>query len=203
MILLGLASGGLLAMAYVFQYGFGFWPCTMCYWQRCALLMLGLGILAFLPLRPRQILLMLAAAVLLASAGLALWHSVEHGLLPGPTACSGGLAMMVTLLLCLIACWPRSATLRRGEVLVGMSMANWNGIISLAMAGLVMLLLKGQLTAPDNTVPDHMDVVMDETRKARIERILRVDHAGELGAKRIYEGQLAVLSVILLLKSSI
>ena len=42
-------------------------------------------------------------------------------------------------------------------------------------------------------MPDHMDVVMDETRKARIERILRVDHAGELGAKRIYEGQLAVL----------
>ncbi|MGC6484274.1 MAG: demethoxyubiquinone hydroxylase family protein [Candidatus Puniceispirillales bacterium] len=34
---------------------------------------------------------------------------------------------------------------------------------------------------------------MTETTKERIERILRVDHAGELGAKRIYEGQLAVL----------
>lgn len=32
-----------------------------------------------------------------------------------------------------------------------------------------------------------------EKTKDRIERILRVDHAGELGAKRIYEGQLAVL----------
>src|SRR5690349_3355056 len=29
--------------------------------------------------------------------------------------------------------------------------------------------------------------------KAQIERVLRVDHAGEYGAKRIYEGQLAVL----------
>lgn len=149
-ILLGLASGGLLAMAYVFQYGFGFWPCTMCYWQRWPhWLMLGLGILAFLPLQAsHKILLMLAAAVLLASAGLALWHSgVEYGLLPGPTACSGGLALdgdPAAVLDRLLA----TPAPRCDEVtwsFVGMSMANWNGILSLAMAGLaVMLLLKGQ-----------------------------------------------------------
>ena len=34
---------------------------------------------------------------------------------------------------------------------------------------------------------------MTENTKDKIDRILRVDHAGELGAKRIYEGQLAVL----------
>ncbi|MCW3474429.1 demethoxyubiquinone hydroxylase family protein [Limobrevibacterium gyesilva] len=33
----------------------------------------------------------------------------------------------------------------------------------------------------------------DPTPRQLIERILRVDHAGEYGAKRIYEGQLAVL----------
>jgi ubiquinone biosynthesis monooxygenase Coq7 len=33
----------------------------------------------------------------------------------------------------------------------------------------------------------------EPTGKALIERIIRVDHAGEYGAKRIYEGQLAVL----------
>ena len=111
--------------------------------------MLGLGILAFLPLQaPHKILLMLAAAVLLASAGLALWHSgVEHGLLPGPTACSGGLALdgdPAAVLDRLLA----TPAPRCDEVtwsFVGMSMANWNGIISVAMAGLaVMLLLKGQ-----------------------------------------------------------
>ncbi|CAI5445035.1 unnamed protein product [Caenorhabditis angaria] len=32
------------------------------------------------------------------------------------------------------------------------------------------------------------------TRKAMIEKIIRVDHAGELGADRIYAGQMAVLS---------
>ena len=33
----------------------------------------------------------------------------------------------------------------------------------------------------------------DPTREALIARMLRVDHAGEYGARRIYEGQLAVL----------
>jgi ubiquinone biosynthesis monooxygenase Coq7 len=33
----------------------------------------------------------------------------------------------------------------------------------------------------------------DPTREQMIERIIRVDHAGEYGAKRIYEGQLAML----------
>lgn len=34
---------------------------------------------------------------------------------------------------------------------------------------------------------------MTDEMKSRIDRFLRVDHAGELGAKRIYQGQLAVL----------
>lgn len=33
----------------------------------------------------------------------------------------------------------------------------------------------------------------DPTPRAMVERAIRVDHAGEYGAKRIYEGQLAVL----------
>ena len=33
----------------------------------------------------------------------------------------------------------------------------------------------------------------DPSEKHQIERMIRVDHAGEYGAKRIYEGQLAVL----------
>jgi ubiquinone biosynthesis monooxygenase Coq7 len=38
-----------------------------------------------------------------------------------------------------------------------------------------------------------MSLPGDETDAARIERFIRVDHAGEYGAKRIYQGQLAVL----------
>jgi ubiquinone biosynthesis monooxygenase Coq7 len=33
----------------------------------------------------------------------------------------------------------------------------------------------------------------DETPTAQVERFIRVDHAGEYGAKRIYQGQLAIL----------
>lgn len=33
----------------------------------------------------------------------------------------------------------------------------------------------------------------DQTKRQRIDRMLRVDHAGEYGAQRIYAGQLAVL----------
>jgi ubiquinone biosynthesis monooxygenase Coq7 len=38
-----------------------------------------------------------------------------------------------------------------------------------------------------------MSLPGDLSPRARIERIVRVDHAGEYGAKRIYQGQLAIL----------
>ena len=37
-----------------------------------------------------------------------------------------------------------------------------------------------------------------ERQKAALDRILRVDHAGEFGADKIYAGQMAVLGKILL-----
>jgi ubiquinone biosynthesis monooxygenase Coq7 len=45
--------------------------------------------------------------------------------------------------------------------------------------------------APKLTAEDRLPG--DPTREQLIDRIIRVDHAGEYGAKRIYEGQLAVL----------
>ena len=42
-------------------------------------------------------------------------------------------------------------------------------------------------TTAENRLPG------DLTREELIERMIRVDHAGEFGARRIYEGQLAVL----------
>ena len=44
---------------------------------------------------------------------------------------------------------------------------------------------------PSETAGDRLPG--DLTKDQLIERIIRVDHAGEFGAKRIYEGQLAVL----------
>ena len=36
-------------------------------------------------------------------------------------------------------------------------------------------------------------VPISKSQKEMVERFIRVDHAGEFGAKRIYEGQLAIL----------
>ena len=45
--------------------------------------------------------------------------------------------------------------------------------------------------APRRPQPRHLPG--DLTPRAALERLIRVDHAGEYGAKRIYQGQLAVL----------
>jgi ubiquinone biosynthesis monooxygenase Coq7 len=48
-----------------------------------------------------------------------------------------------------------------------------------------------QVAEPAITAEDRLPG--DPTREQLIDRIIRVDHAGEYGAKRIYEGQLAML----------
>ena len=49
-------------------------------------------------------------------------------------------------------------------------------------------------TARDETLPQGPDRLPgDPTPEEMVERIIRVDHAGEYGAVRIYQGQLAVL----------
>ena len=73
----------------------------------------------------------------MAGAGIAAWHSgVELKILPGPTACSGGIALdgsPAALVDQLLA----APVVRCDEVpwsLFGLSMANWNMLITAAMA---------------------------------------------------------------------
>ena len=141
--LLGLGSGFMLGMAYVFEYGMGLAPCTMCYWQRVPHgIVIGLGVLAVMPFLAQsslfiRLMLILGIISLLAGAGIAAWHSgVELKILPGPTACSGGVALdgsPAALLDRLLA----APIVRCDEVpwsLFGLSMANWNMIITAGMA---------------------------------------------------------------------
>jgi disulfide bond formation protein DsbB len=144
--LLGVGSGMLLATALVFQYRYGLQPCTMCIWQRWPhWLMLGLGVLALWP-GQRAVLpmLLLAGMAMLTTAGIAFWHSgVERGLLPGPTACSSGFSFegdtAATLDQLLAAPAPRCDEVPWS--FLGLSMANWNGLISMAMAALAIIML--------------------------------------------------------------
>lgn len=150
LILLGLGSGGLLAAALVFQYGFGLWPCTMCLWQRWPhWLMVGIGVLALITGERAVLpLLVLAMLAMLTTAGIAAWHSgVELGFLPGPTACSGGISLegdpAAVLEQMLAGPAPRCDEVPWS--FLGLSMANWNSVISFAMAGLAAVVIKSTL----------------------------------------------------------
>ena len=91
-----LISGGLLIGAWIFQYGFGYPPCTMCYWQRHAhkivLLIALIGILLSFAGKPMPMLFnVLLSFAFLGSVYMALWHvGVEYKWWEGPQTCAAG-----------------------------------------------------------------------------------------------------------------
>ncbi len=135
-----LAAGGsaaLLLGALAFQYLGGLPPCKLCYWQRyphAAAVVIG-ALALWLGLRG---LAWLGALAALATAGVGLYHTgVERGWWQGPTSCSGdaGLGSMsgsdllstegaVDVVMCDEVVWQ----------MLGLSMASWNALASLALA---------------------------------------------------------------------
>ena len=81
--------------------------------------------------------------------------------------------------------------------LFGLSIAGWVVVSALALAALAAVCSPGAgERCSDGTAAGPTAIAAspgDPTPARRVARILRVDHAGEYGAKRIYEGQLAVL----------
>lgn len=131
----------LLAGAYVSQYGFGLYPCEMCWWQRyphfaaVALALLGFAI------APQRLWVALAALAILVSGGIGLFHAgVEYDWWPGITSCAAVFAegtgnalediMNTPLVRCDEPAW----------TLFGVSLAGFNFLISTA-AGLTILAL--------------------------------------------------------------
>lgn len=124
-----------------FQYIGGYDPCSLCITQRWAHLALMLvALLAyFLPGRQVQTgwRLRITAIFALISAGIAFYHvGVEQGILTGPSGCSApdisemSLEQQVQALL-------QTAIVRCDEVVwsfLGLSMAAYNGLISLGLA---------------------------------------------------------------------
>jgi disulfide bond formation protein DsbB len=139
--LIALAAGGSLAMllaAFAFQHLGGLPPCKMCIWQRWPHgLAVVAGVLALaVAARPFAVLGMLAA---LTTAVIGFYHAgVEQGFWEGPATCTsgpvGGLStedlmeqiMTAPLVRCDEIPWD----------LFGISMAGWNGLVSLVLAGL-------------------------------------------------------------------
>ena len=133
-----LVPAALLAGAYVAQYGFGLFPCEMCWWQRYPhFAALVLGLLAHMA-KPPQVWTALAGLAILTSGLIGAFHAgVEYGWWEGITACSkpgAGVDILdfnaAPLIRCDVAPW----------TLFGISLAGFNFLIStLAGAAIVAL----------------------------------------------------------------
>lgn len=138
-ILLLLASGAILGTALASQHWGGLAPCELCYWQRWAhLAAMAPALLAlFAHARARAVLLGVATLVLLASAGIAFFHAgVEQKWWAGLATCSaGGGADSIEALKAQIMAAP---VVRCDDIafqFLGISMAGWNVVASLLLAG--------------------------------------------------------------------
>jgi disulfide bond formation protein DsbB len=132
----------LLAGAYVSQYGFGLYPCEMCWWQRYPhFAAVALALVSFVA-RPKPLWIGLAALAILASGLIGAFHAgVEYGWWQGLTGCtnpidnSGGDAlaaiMNAPLIRCDVAPW----------TLAGISLAGFNALISVVSTMAVLALL--------------------------------------------------------------
>ena len=143
-LLAALASAMMLGAAHAFQTFGHLFPCELClkqrevYWVALAVGLIGFGLGRALK-RPLIVTLssLVLALVFLFGAGLAAYHAgVEWKWWPGPRACTGqakaSLAAVAALMngarvagpSCDVAAWR----------MLGVSMAGWNALISLALA---------------------------------------------------------------------
>lgn len=126
----------LLGGAYISEYGFGLYPCEMCWWQRYphfAALVLG-GASYFLV--PARVWAALAGLAVLTSGLIGGFHAgVEYGWWEGITGCAtmpSGIDVMnvdaAPLVRCDVAPWN----------LFGVSLAGWNFLISTIGGGAIV-----------------------------------------------------------------
>ncbi|HEU4806183.1 MAG TPA: disulfide bond formation protein B [Nitrobacter sp.] len=130
----------LLAGAYVSEYGFGLYPCEMCWWQRwphfVAAALAGLALLS----PPVRVWTVLAAIAVLVSGAIGGFHAgVEYGWWQGITSCArivpsdpGSSALDAIMNTPMISC--NEAQWR----LLGISLAGFNFLFSVA-GGLAVL----------------------------------------------------------------
>jgi disulfide bond formation protein DsbB len=131
----------LLAGAFLSEYGFGLYPCEMCWWQRYPhFAAIILAMLSTAP-PPRRLPVVLAALAILTSGLIGAFHAgVEYGWWEGITACASNVAqgadpleaiMNAPLVRCDVAPW----------TLAGISLAGFNAVISTVSALAVFVLL--------------------------------------------------------------
>jgi disulfide bond formation protein DsbB len=139
-----LAAAATIAGALIFEHGFGLRPCKLCLQQRIPyyLAMPLAAVAIVLPPRWQQAALLGLALVFVVSAGLGIHHAgVEWGFWLGPSDCGGTPAAQAgsmgdflnqlqttRVVSCTEAAWR----------FLGLSLAGWNAVISLGLAGLAV-----------------------------------------------------------------
>ena len=137
-----LAPALLLGGAYVSQYGFGLYPCEMCWWQRYPhFVALAFAVLAFIA-PPHRLWVALGALAIIASGLIGGFHAgVEYGWWEGITSCaaitsgSSGNALEDIMNTPLVRCDEPAWTL------LGISLAGFNFLISTATGLAIFALL--------------------------------------------------------------
>lgn len=132
----------LLGGAYLAQYGFGLYPCEMCWWQRYPHFAAIALALASTVISPTRAWIAAAAIAILVSGGIGAFHAgVEYGWWEGLTGCAatvgdtGGSALDAVMNTPLIRC--DEAAWR----LFGVSLAGFNFLFSTVGAIAIMCLL--------------------------------------------------------------
>jgi disulfide bond formation protein DsbB len=137
----------LLAGAYLSEYGFGLFPCEMCWWQRWPHFAAVALALASSIVPPRRVWIALAALAILVSGLIGGFHAgVEYDWWEGITGCAvhdggGGDALEAVLNAPLIRCDQAPWSF------LGLSLAGWNAVIS-TLAALAILVLLARSRRP-------------------------------------------------------
>ena len=153
-------SAFMLATAHAFERFGGYAPCLLClkqrevYWVAGAVALVGIGLLRTPKAQSlRPWLALLIAAIFLFGAGLAAYHAgVGWKWWPGPGACSGvggtvSSLNMAGLLDGTLKVRPPACDTAAWRLL-GLSMAGWNALASLAFAGLGALAWRWEGKSP-------------------------------------------------------
>ena len=141
LLLAGLGSAVILVAAFAWQWLGGLAPCPLCIWQRwphaVAVVVSGLAVTVLW--RVHRPLAALGAAAMLVGAGLGVYHTgIERGWWPGPDTCAAPEAGALSTDE-LYARLLETEIVRCDEVtwtFLGLSMASWNALLSLGLAGL-------------------------------------------------------------------
>lgn len=160
LLLLGLVSAAMLGAALLSQYAFGLAPCTLCHWQRwahiavIALAVIGLAACRMAgrdsAARARIAGFALGAVALgfLAGAGIAGFHAgVELHWWEGTSTCGSGTPQSLDDLKAQLMAAPLVRCDEVAFAFAGISMAGWNGILSLLLAVFAALVARQSLVA--------------------------------------------------------